>query len=112
MQMRLAYLTVTQVFAVVRLLPVSDRDKDAEILALRHQITVLQRQLGKEGAVHPGRSSVLGDVAVPAAGGGAAQGEVAGASGYGAALAPRSGRTLRRCRFPAEALGKTAGLLA
>ncbi|TYC07278.1 helix-turn-helix domain-containing protein, partial [Micromonospora sp. MP36] len=25
----------------------SDRDKDVEILALRHQITVLERQLGK-----------------------------------------------------------------
>jgi transposase InsO family protein len=35
------------VFASLRLLPVSDRDKDAEILALRHQITVLERQLGK-----------------------------------------------------------------
>jgi putative transposase len=41
-----AYLAVTNVFALLRLLPVSDRDKDAEILALRHQITVLQRQLG------------------------------------------------------------------
>lgn len=28
------------------LLPMSDRDKDAETLALRHRITVLERQLG------------------------------------------------------------------
>ena len=33
-------------FAVLRPLPISDRDKDAEILALRHQITLLQHQLG------------------------------------------------------------------
>jgi transposase len=45
---RLAYLTVTNTFAALRLLPVSDRDKDTEILALRHQITVLERQLGDE----------------------------------------------------------------
>ncbi|MGW2426852.1 integrase core domain-containing protein, partial [Streptomyces sp. NPDC001709] len=32
-------------FAMLRLLPVSARGKDAEILALRHQIEVLQRQL-------------------------------------------------------------------
>jgi putative transposase len=44
--LRLAYLTVTNMFAVLRLLPGSDRDKDAEILALRHQITVLERHLG------------------------------------------------------------------
>jgi len=44
--LRLAYLAATNVFALLRLLPVSDRDKDAEILALRHQVTVLQRQLG------------------------------------------------------------------
>src|SRR5690242_2425156 len=35
------------VFALLRLLPMSDRDKEVEILALRHQITVLERQLGK-----------------------------------------------------------------
>jgi transposase InsO family protein len=46
--LRLAYLTVTNAFAMLRLLPMTDRDKDAEILALRHQITVLERQLGKE----------------------------------------------------------------
>jgi transposase InsO family protein len=38
---------VTNVFALLRLVPVSDRDKDVEILALRHQITILERQLGK-----------------------------------------------------------------
>jgi putative transposase len=46
--LRLAYLGVTNAFAILRLLPMNDRDKDAEILALRHQITVLQRQLGNE----------------------------------------------------------------
>ncbi len=43
---RLAYLGVANVFALLRLLPVSSRDKDAEILALRHQLSVPQRQLG------------------------------------------------------------------
>jgi putative transposase len=44
---RLAYLTVANAFTLLRLLPMSDRDKNAEILALRHQITILERQLGK-----------------------------------------------------------------
>ncbi|MEU4746576.1 helix-turn-helix domain-containing protein, partial [Actinosynnema sp. NPDC023658] len=35
-------------FALLRLLPMSDRDKDVEILALRHRITVLERQLGRD----------------------------------------------------------------
>jgi putative transposase len=43
--LRLAYWTVTNAFAVLRLLPMTDREKDAEILVLRHQITVLERQL-------------------------------------------------------------------
>jgi hypothetical protein len=43
--LRLAYLGVTNVVALLRLLPMSDRDKDVEILALRHQIMVLERQL-------------------------------------------------------------------
>jgi hypothetical protein len=45
--LRLTYLAVTNVFALLRLLPVSHRDKDVEILALRHQVMVLERQLGK-----------------------------------------------------------------
>jgi putative transposase len=45
--LRLAYLGVTNVFTLLRLLPVSDQAKEVEILALRHQISVLQRQLGK-----------------------------------------------------------------
>jgi hypothetical protein len=36
---------VTNTLALIRLLPMSDRDKDAEILALQHQIAVLERQL-------------------------------------------------------------------
>ncbi|GHJ11272.1 hypothetical protein TPA0907_56390 [Micromonospora humidisoli] len=45
MLFRLAYLGVTSALALLRLLPMSDRDKDTEILALRHQIVILQRQL-------------------------------------------------------------------
>jgi hypothetical protein len=44
--MRLACLTVVNTFAVLGLLLVSDRDKDTEILVLRHQVGVLERQLG------------------------------------------------------------------
>jgi len=46
--LRLAYLGVANMFALLRLLPASDRDKIAGILALRHQIMVLERQLGKD----------------------------------------------------------------
>jgi hypothetical protein len=46
--LRLTYLGVTNAFALLRLLPMSDHDKDAEILVLRHQITVLQRQLAPD----------------------------------------------------------------
>jgi putative transposase len=45
MLLRLAYLGITNAFALLRLLPRTDREKDAEILALRHQLAVLQRQL-------------------------------------------------------------------
>src|SRR4051794_28250800 len=48
MLLRLAYLGVTNALTLLRLLPMSDRDKNAEILALRHQITILERQLHGE----------------------------------------------------------------
>jgi putative transposase len=44
----LAYLGVTNALALLRLLPLSDRAKDAKILALRHQITILERHLHGE----------------------------------------------------------------
>ncbi|WUR84294.1 hypothetical protein OG967_38770 [Streptomyces phaeochromogenes] len=50
MLLRLAYPGVTNVFALLRLLPMSDHGKDIEILALRRQFMVLERQLGKERA--------------------------------------------------------------
>jgi transposase InsO family protein len=45
---RFVYLAVVHVFAVLRLLSMADREKDVEILALRHQLTILQRQLGDQ----------------------------------------------------------------
>ncbi|CNG33957.1 transposase [Mycobacterium tuberculosis] len=43
--LRLAYLTVANTFAALRLLPMTDQEKDTEILVLRHQVAVLERQL-------------------------------------------------------------------
>ena len=48
MLLRLAYLGVTNAFAILRLMPMSNRGKDVEILALRHQITVPERHLDKK----------------------------------------------------------------
>lgn len=48
MLLRLGYVGVTNVFALLRLLPMSSRGKDAEILVLRHQLSVLRRQLGPD----------------------------------------------------------------
>ena len=47
MLLRLPYLALTNVFTVIRLLPMSDIGKDIEILTLRHQLAILQRQTGK-----------------------------------------------------------------
>ncbi|MGH3381792.1 MAG: hypothetical protein ACRDP6_44400 [Actinoallomurus sp.] len=43
MLLRLAYLTVANTFAVLRLLPMSDRDKDTEILAPPDRLRLLVR---------------------------------------------------------------------
>jgi hypothetical protein len=65
--LRLAHLGVTNVFALLRLLAVSDPDKDVEILVLRHQITVLERQLGKtRPRLLPQRPGIPGRLAAPA----------------------------------------------
>jgi putative transposase len=45
--LRLPYLALTSVFTVIRLLPMSDTDKDIEILMLRHQLAILQRRTSK-----------------------------------------------------------------
>jgi putative transposase len=58
--LRLAYLAATNAFAFPRLLPVSNRDKDIEILALRHQLLVLQRQVGKPAFTDTDRAILAG----------------------------------------------------
>lgn len=45
MSRRFAYLVVLRVFGWLALLARSDRAKDTEILILRHQVAVLQRQV-------------------------------------------------------------------
>jgi transposase len=56
----LAYLAATNTLALLRLLPMSDRDKDIEILALRHQLLVLQRQARKPVFTETDRAILAG----------------------------------------------------
>ena len=60
MLLRLAYLAATNALAVLRLLPMSDREKDIEILVLRHQLLVLQRQVGKPTFTDTDRAALAG----------------------------------------------------
>ncbi|MBO3682258.1 integrase core domain-containing protein [Streptomyces sp. NEAU-YJ-81] len=60
MLLRLAYLAATNTLAFLRLLPMSDRDKDIEILVLRHQLLVLQRQVGKPAFTDSDRAVLAG----------------------------------------------------
>jgi putative transposase len=54
--LRLPYLALTSVFTFIRLLPMSDADKNVEILALRHQLAILQRQIDKPRLTPPDRA--------------------------------------------------------
>jgi putative transposase len=58
--LRLAYLGVANTLTMLRLLPMSNRAKDVEILALRHQIAVLERQLhGQRARFSPADRALL-----------------------------------------------------
>jgi putative transposase len=54
--LRLPYLALTSVFTLIRMLPMSGSDKDVEILMLRHQLAILQRQTGKPRLTPPDRA--------------------------------------------------------
>lgn len=56
MLLRLPYLALTSVFAFIRLLPMSDVDENVEILALRHQLAILQRQIDRPRLTPPDRA--------------------------------------------------------
>lgn len=60
MLLRLVYLTVTNTVSLIHLLPMSERDKQVEILALRHQPAVLQRQTAKPPFTHDDRFLLAG----------------------------------------------------
>ncbi|WP_042430263.1 integrase core domain-containing protein [Streptacidiphilus anmyonensis] len=47
MLLRLVYLAATHALALLRLLPMGEREKEVETLVLRHQLLVLQRQVGR-----------------------------------------------------------------
>jgi putative transposase len=54
--LRLPYLALTSVFTLIRLTPMSDADKNVEILMLRHQLAILQRQTDKPHLTPPDRA--------------------------------------------------------
>jgi putative transposase len=90
--MRLAYLTVVNTFTVLGLLLAADRDKDTEILVLRHQIAVLERQLGgKKVRFTPADRAWL-TALLHRLGPRPRPDAVAGTPRHGAALAPRPGQ--------------------
>lgn len=103
MLLRLTYLGVTNAFAMLRLPAMSDRDKNLEILTLRHQITVLQRQLGstKVRSTPADRAFLLAALLHRLPLQYAAHAAPAGAAGHSPALAPPSSRKAPRYPVPA-----------
>ena len=53
---RLLYPALTSVFTLTLLIPMSDSDKNVEILALRHQLAIPQRQTDKPRLTTPDRA--------------------------------------------------------
>ena len=107
MLLRLAYLTVTNAFVVLRLLPMTDRDKDAEILALRHQIGVLQRHLGSRSVTFtPADRAFLAALLQPLPRCGPAPAAAARPAGHGTALAPRPDQSAAREHLETETRGR------
>ncbi|GAA0907404.1 hypothetical protein GCM10009574_100330 [Streptomyces asiaticus] len=53
MLLRLLYLTLTNVFALLRLLPMSDTDKNVEILTLRHNWPSFNARSPNPGSLRP-----------------------------------------------------------
>jgi putative transposase len=52
----LPYLALTSVFTLIRLMPMSDSDKNVEILMLRHQLAILHRQIDRPCLTPPDRA--------------------------------------------------------
>ncbi|GAA1238149.1 hypothetical protein GCM10009578_093860 [Streptomyces rhizosphaericus] len=87
MLLRLAYLAATNALSFLRLLPMSDREKDVEILVLRQQLLVLQRQVGKPTFTDTDRAGPR-QPAPPPSQRQAAAPSAAGPARHGVALAP------------------------
>jgi hypothetical protein len=101
---RLVYLGVTNALALLRLLPMNDRDKDAEILALRHQIMVLERHLhGDRPRFTPADRALARRPAAPAAPHCTEPPTATGSSRDRTALASRSDRPPTCPQFPPPA---------
>ncbi|RAS69724.1 hypothetical protein C8D87_10123 [Lentzea atacamensis] len=65
---RFAYLAVSHAFAALWLLRMSNREKDVEILALRHELVVLRRQLDDQRPrLRPEDRALLAALLVPLA---------------------------------------------
>ncbi|MFE5126472.1 hypothetical protein [Streptomyces sp. NPDC056669] len=56
MLLRFLYLALSTTFAFIRLVPMSDREKDLEILVLRHQVAVQQRTVDRPQLTWPDRA--------------------------------------------------------